>query len=136
MTKITPKNFAQALYGATKGKVGAEFENLIKRGVQILEHKRLLGKSKDVLSALEDIMDKDTGTVRMKVTTAKKLESDKRQKLEHEIKEKYKASRVISEYFEKKELLGGMRVEVGDEVLDNTYKSGLKQLEKFLIQGK
>jgi F0F1-type ATP synthase delta subunit len=136
MTKITPKIFAEAMYGATKGKVGAEFERLIKRGVQVLENKRLLGKSKDILAALVDLVDKDTGTVRVRVTTAGKMENEKRKKLEHEIKEKYKAKVVISEYFEKAELLGGMRVEVGDEVEDSTYKNGLRKLEKFLIQGK
>jgi F0F1-type ATP synthase delta subunit len=136
MTKITPQIFAEAMYGATKGKVGAEFEKLITRGVKILESKRMLGKSKDILSALENIVDRDTGTLRMKVTTAKKLENEKRHKLEQEIKEKYKAKVVISEYFEKKELLGGMRVEVGDEVQDTTYKNRLELLGKFLTEGK
>ena len=52
---------------------------------------------------------------------------------EEEIKQKYKAQKIISEYFEKEEVLGGMKVEVGYEVLDNTYKSKLQKLEKFLI---
>jgi F-type H+-transporting ATPase subunit delta len=136
MSRISPKTFAEALYSATKGKVGKEFEQLIERAVEILKNKRMLGKSKEILAALQDIIDKDNGTVRVKVTTAKKLEAEKRKKLEHEIKEKYKANMVISEYFEKEELLGGMRVEVGDEVVDSTYKNGLRKLEKFLIQGK
>lgn len=136
MTKITPKIFAEAMYAATKGKVGVDFEKMIKRGVQILDNKRMLGKSENILSALEHIVDIDTGTIRMRVTTAEKLGSEKRHKLEHEIKEKYKAKKVISEYFEKEELLGGMKVEVGDEVVDSTYKNGLEQLGKFLIQQK
>ena len=37
---------------------------------------------------------------------------------------------------EKEELLGGMRVEVGDEVLDTSYRSGLRKLESFLKQEK
>ncbi len=134
MSRISPKIFAEALYSATKGKVGNEFEQLIGRGVEILKNKRLLGKSKEILAHLQNIIDQDAGIVRVKVTTAKKLENDKRKKLEHEIKEKYKANTVISEYFEKEELLGGMRVEAGDEVVDSTYKNGLRKLEKFLIQ--
>jgi F0F1-type ATP synthase delta subunit len=134
MSTISPQNFAEALYSSTKGKVGVEFESLIKRAVLVLNNKRMLVRSKDILSALESIVDRDTGTVRVKVTTAKKLESEKRKKLEHEIKEKYKAKMVISEYFEKADLLGGMRVEVGDEVVDSTYKNGLEQLGKFLIK--
>ncbi len=64
------------------------------------------------------------------------MSNEERERIEKEIKEKYKAGKVISEFFQKEELLGGVRVEVGDEVLDTTYKTKLQKLENFLIQGK
>jgi len=134
MAKISPKNIAEAIYDAARGKSGGELDYVLKRGAQVLRDRRMLGKSEDVLGALQNIIEKKTGTVRMKVTTAKSMESTERKRLENEIKEKYKAQIVISEFFEKEELLGGMRVEVGDEVLDATYKSKLRQLEEFLIK--
>jgi F0F1-type ATP synthase delta subunit len=124
------------VYEATKGKSGSELAHVLRRSAQVLWHKRMLGKSEEVLQGLQDIIEKKSGIVRMKVTTARKLESGERKKLEHEIKEKYKAESVISEFFEKAELLGGRRVEVGDAVLDTTYKNKLRQLEKFLIKEK
>ncbi|MBI2627775.1 F0F1 ATP synthase subunit delta [Candidatus Nomurabacteria bacterium] len=136
MTKISPKNIAEAIYSATKGKSGDELERLLKRGARVLRDKRLLGKSEDVLNALQAIIEKKMGIVRMKITTAKRLEGGERKKLENEIKEKYKAQSVRSEFFEKAELLGGRRVEVGDEVLDTTYKSKLRKLENFLMREK
>jgi len=134
--KISPKNFAEAVYETTEGKSGQDLEVTLKRSVKILKDKRMLNKSKEVLNALQNIFDKKTGTVRMKVTTAKHLGEGEKSKLGNEIKEKYKAQKVIGEFFEKEELLGGRRVEVEDEVFDNTYRTKLQELEKFLIQGK
>lgn len=133
MQKISSKNIAEALYEATKGKNGVELEQILKRSVSILNKKNLLGKSENILHALQSIIDKKTNTIRLKVTTAKNLQNEERKKLEQEIKQKYKASVVMSEFFVKEELLGGVRVEVEDEVLDTTYKNKLQQLEKFLI---
>ena len=134
--KISPKNFAEAVYGATEGKSGPDLTIALKRSAQVLKDKRMLGKSNEVLNALQNIFDKKTGTVRMKVITAKSIDSHETSKLENEIKEKYNAQIVIGEFFKKEEILGGMRVEVEDEVLDNTYRNKLQKLEKFLMQAK
>ncbi|KKQ21185.1 MAG: ATP synthase subunit delta [Candidatus Nomurabacteria bacterium GW2011_GWA1_37_20] len=136
MSKIFPKNVAEAIYEATEGKSGTLLALTLHRGARMLHDKRILGKSNEILKALQNIFDKKTGTVRVKITTAKNMESRERKKIENEIKEKYKAPIVISEFFEKEELLGGMRIEVGDEVLDTSYRSKLQKLENFLRQEK
>jgi len=136
MAKISSKNFAEAIYRATAGKSGSELDRMLKRSAQVLQAKRMLGKAENILNALQDIIDKKTGTIRMKVITAKDLASGEIKKLENEVKEKYKAQIVKAEFFKKKELLGGMRIEVRDEVLDATYKKKLLKLEKFLMQEK
>lgn len=134
MSKISPKNIAEAIYSATKDKSGSALEHTLQHSAEFLRNKRMLGKSSEVLNALQNIFEKKEGIVRMKVTTAKRIESPEREEIENGIKEKYKAQDVISEFFEKPELLGGMRVEVGDEITDTTYKNKLRQLENFLMQ--
>ena len=136
MAKISPQNIAEAVYKATEGKSGQDLALVLKRSAKILGKRRMLGKSKEVLYALQNIFDKETGTIRMKVTTARSIGSGEKSNLENEIKKKYKAQNVISEFFEKRELLGGIRVEVGDEVMDGTWGHKLNQLKKFLIQAK
>ena len=136
MTKISPQNIAEAVYRATEGKSGQDLALVLKRSAKILGKRRMLGKSKEVLYALQNIFDKETGTIRMKVTTAKSMGSGDKSNLENEIKKKYKAQNVLSEFFEKREVLGGIRVEVGDEVMDGTWGHKLNQLKKFLIQAK
>jgi len=136
MTKISPKNIAEAVYALTENKTGKDLASLLKRSAQIIKDKRMLSRSNDIIKALQNIFDKKTSTIRMKVTTAKSLESSEKSKIENEIKEKYKAQVVIGEFFEKEELLGGTKIEVGDEILDSTYRNRLQKLEKFLIQEK
>ena len=133
MAKISPKNIAEAVYLASEGKSGAELEGILKNSAKMLKSKHMLGKSEDILSIFQGLIDKKEGIVRLKVTTAKSLSHEEKKKIEEEIKQKYKAEKVISEYFEKEEVLGGMKVEVGYEVMDNTYKSKLQKLENFLI---
>lgn len=134
MSKISPKNLAESIYKASHGKAGAELSQVLKNSAKMLAEKRLLGKSKDILKNLQEIIDKSEGIVRMKVVSAKALSSDEKKNLEHQTKEKYKAKSIVSEFFEDKEVLGGIRVEVGDEVMDNTWRAGLKKLEKVLIK--
>jgi len=134
--KISPNNVAEAIYGATVGKSGILLAQTLGSAAQMIKNRRMLGKSEEVLRALQDILDKETGTIRVKVTTAKNMENGEKKKIENEIKEKYNAKSVISEFFRKEELLGGMRIQVGDEVLDASYKNKLQKLENFLMQEK
>lgn len=134
MPQISPKSIAEAIYRATEGKSESELPHLLKRAAQVLRDKRMLGKSEEIMEALSNIIEKKSGIVRAKVTTAHSMDGGERNKLESEIKEKYNARTVKAEFFESPEMLGGMRIEVGDEVLDTTYKNKLRQLEKFLIQ--
>jgi len=136
MTKISPKNIAEAVYGTTTGKSGQDLAVAIKRSALIIKNKRMLSKTNEILSALQNIYDKKTDTIRIKVTTAENIGQGEKGKIENEIKKRYKAQNVKSEFFQKEELLGGMRIEVGDEVIDSTYSNKLQELEKFLIQEK
>lgn len=136
MVKISPKDIAEAVHSAVKGKSGQDLAVAIRRSIQVMIDKRMLGKSDEILNALQNIFDKKAGTVRIKVTTAKSLGQEEKNKLEDEIKERYNARIVASEFFEKEELLGGVRVEARDEVFDNTYRRKLHELEKFLMQEK
>lgn len=136
MTKISTKNIAEAVYKATEGKSGEDLKAVLRRSTQILSRKRLLGKSEEILQALQSILDKKNRTVRMKVISAKRIGNLEKHELAEEIKKKHKAHEVVGEFFENEDLLGGIRVEVGEEVLDNTYRNKLNKLNKFLRQEK
>lgn len=134
MTKISTKKLAEAIYDATLGLSSADSANMVKNIAVMLKNKKMLGKSEEILKHLQDIIDQKSGIVRARISSAKVVSEKEKKELENELKEKYKAQEIISEYFEKKELLGGMKVEVGNEVWDNTYRNKLNQLSKLLIK--
>ncbi len=134
MTKISTKKLAEAIYEATHGLSASDSANMVKNIAVMLKNKKMLGKSEEILRHLQDIIDQKSGVVRARISSAKVVSETEKKELEKELKEKYKAKEIISQYFEKKELLGGMKVEVGNEVWDNTYRNKLNQLSKLLIK--
>ena len=136
MRKTSPKQIAEAIYKAAEGKSKADVEVILKRAVAILGRKGILSRSEEIIGRLQNILDKKEGVVRARIFSSKKLPSEEKNKLEKEIKERYGAEKVVSQFFENEELLGGVRFEVGDEVLDATYRSKLRKLEKFLTEPK
>ena len=133
MNKISIKNLAKAIESSTENKSGAELSQIIKEVVKFLKRKNLLNKSKEILIELEKEIDRKQGRIKMKVKSATKIEESIKKDLEHEMKLKYKAKEIESEYIQDRNLLGGTRIEIGEEVIDTTYINKLNQLEKHLI---
>lgn len=133
MSKISIQNIAQAIAENTRGKSGGDLEMANKNTVQFLYKKKLLGRSEEILESVEKIIDKEEGIVRIKVLSAKSLDHNQKKEIEENIKNKYGAREIVSEYIEDKDLLGGMKIVIGDEILDTTYRNKLNQLATHLI---
>ena len=125
MSKISIQNIALAIHETTASP---------KEVVEFLNKRRLLSKSEEILTELEKVIHKEKGIMKMKVKSATALSEHKQKELEHEMREKYGAKHIESEYLEDKSLLGGMRIEIGEEIIDFTHRNKLDQLEKHLIQ--
>ncbi len=133
MSKISIKNIVESIYLVIENKTGADLASANKKIVKFLNKNKLLSKSTDILKELEKQIDKKDGRVKMKVKSSTKIVERKRKELEREMKYKYNAKEIEGIYLEDKSLLGGMKIEVGEDVLDMTYRNILNQLEKYLI---
>ena len=133
MAKVSTKNIALAIKDMTSGKSGKELEDILVEVVNYLVNKRLTSKSGEILKKLEELLDKDEGVVRAKVTYKEKPEKKLSDQLEELLKKRYKAKEMIIEQNENREILGGVKVEVGDEIIDLTFKNKIKQLQNYLI---
>lgn len=125
MSKISIKNISQAIY---------ETDADPKSVVDFLYKKGLLSKSEEILKELEKISHKNQSIMKMKVISAHKLSENKQKELEHEMREKYNLKHVESQYYEDKNLLGGIKIEIGEDIIDTTYRNKLNQLANHLIQ--
>lgn len=134
MSKLSLKKIAEGINEVLEDKSTSKIDATLKNIVEYLHKNRLLKDSNKILGELEKIINKKTGTIKVKIHHAKHLTENYKKTLEHEIKTKYKAKHIESEYFENKDLLGGVKVEVGEEIWDNTYRNKINQLRKHLIQ--
>jgi F0F1-type ATP synthase delta subunit len=133
MAVVSTKSFAYAILEASEGKTGKDLDAVLSNAVKILSDKHLLGKKEEVLQYLQDIVDQKEGVVRAHIESASKLSQKALDEIEQELKTRYKAKEIYLDVTENKKYLGGLRIQVGDEVIDLTLLEKTHQLQNYLI---
>ncbi|MCX6754799.1 MAG: F0F1 ATP synthase subunit delta [Candidatus Nomurabacteria bacterium] len=133
MATISINNLARAIYESSHDKDEAELDAVMKNAVNIISKKHLLSKSKEIINQLEKIADKNNGVIRAKISSKIKLEQKAITEIEDFIKKRYKAQNTVLEFQINEKLLGGIKIEIGDEIIDTTLKNKIKKLQNYLI---
>jgi len=133
MTNISIKNIAEAIYETTLDKEGPALEQALEKSAIFLKDKNLLGKKDEILQALEKIINKEKGIVKIKVSSNKKIDQEILTETEDFIKKKYTAKEIITESEVDPKLLGGLKIEIGDDIIDGTLVDKIHQLQNYLI---
>ncbi len=134
MAKFDINNLAEALYEATEGKSHEEQQKLIRAALVMLKKNGVVSRADELLEHFEKIHDKNHNTVRAEISSKTKLTEKEHHEIQTFIKHKHKAEHVIMEETEDKELLGGVKIKVGDTLYDGSLKSKLKKLEDYLVK--
>lgn len=132
--KVSPKTIAEAIYAGTKDKEGKELSSFLSDTVSFLEKNRMLGKYKEVLGHLQNLIDKKEKRLRASVTTAEKLTPKLLAELTDVLKHKYKVDDVEIDEHEDESLIAGVKVRIQDEVIDMTLSNKLNQLKTHLTK--
>lgn len=133
MAKLSTKYIAGAIFESLKNKSGAELATATTHVLDFLKKNNLFSKAPEILKYLEKIHDKDSNTVRAKILTKTPLSKSLTEHLETALKKRYKAKEVILEPIEDQTLLGGVRIESNDEVIDLSLKNKVHQLQEYLM---
>jgi F-type H+-transporting ATPase subunit delta len=133
MAAITNNNIARAIYETLKYKSEAERENLYPKVVLFLSKKRMLGNAGDILGRLDKIINTEEGKIEAKIYTARTLSDTTKKELREGISKKYGGKEVIIKEHLDEKILGGWRIEIGDEVIDTSLKNKIKKLQTHLI---
>jgi F-type H+-transporting ATPase subunit delta len=129
---LNNKNIARAVYETLKGKSDSERVFIYPKVVEFLNRKRLMSQAGDILERLEKIINTEEGRLEARVYTVKNLGDDIKRKLAEAISKKYGGKDIlIKEHLDEK-ILGGYRIEIGDEVIDLSLKSKIKKLQEHL----
>lgn len=134
MANISIKNMAEAIYQSGKDKSGIDLADTMKNATKILAEKHLIGKAPQILEKLEQIIDNHESIARVKITSANKLPKKDIEDIEELIKKRYVAREVEMILKEDENLLGGIKIEIGDEVINMTLRNRLNKLQDYLIK--
>lgn len=134
MATISINNLARAIYESSEGKEGIELDHTIKNAVKLLSEKHAIGKAKEILNKLQKIVDKNEEVVRAKISSKTEIKKEIISDVENFIKKRYKVKKAILELEVDEKLLGGIKIEVGDEIIDMTLKNKIHKLENYLIK--
>ncbi len=134
MAIISNSNIARAIYLISRNKSRSEQVDISKKVVGFLFKKRLLSKAKDIILQLEKIINHEEDRIIAKVSSAEKLNHQTKTHLEHTLKKRYSAKEIVLVEKVDEELLGGLKVEINDEVIDFSIKNKIGKLQEYLTR--
>lgn len=134
MTALSNNDIAQAIYFVSKDKTNSELRIVNDKIIKFLVRRRLLSKSEDILEKLDKIINVENKKIIAKILSARKVRDEIKKELIDFLRERYKAKEIFLEERLDEKLLGGIRIEVNDEIIDLTIKNKIKKLEEYLIK--
>jgi F-type H+-transporting ATPase subunit delta len=129
---VTTKQLAQALYEATEGKSEHEVEAVAKNTIRFLKSKNMASRTSELIEAYQRIWEKENGVLRARVRSRKELTETEKKEIESLLKNKFKAENVQIENIADEGILGGVRIEIGDTIMDATVNRTIDQLADHL----
>lgn len=133
MVKLSNNDIAEAIYQASKEGSGST-QPFLKNVVDFLHKKRLLSKASEIMLALEKIINKEKNKLVVRVSSVLKLENKLKDELEQFLKKKYGSKEVELVEMIDSRLVGGFKIEVGDEVIDFSIKNKIGKLQAHLTK--
>ena len=134
MANLSNNDIAKAIYFVSKDKTDIELKDINKKVIRFLAHRRLLSKTKDILDRLGKIINKVEERIVVKVSSAQKLEEKIKKELILFLKKRYGAKEIVLKEILDGKLLGGMKLEINDEIIDLTVKNKIKKLQEHLTR--
>lgn len=129
--KISPKQYARSLVETAGGDSEKEEWVLLDRFFEILQKNNDLKKMPKIISEMEKINEAQSGVKKAKLATAVELsdvmKKEVAQKLENVFKERIVLSAKIVP-----EILGGIIIEAGNEILDASARGTINKFKQVL----
>lgn len=134
MSTISNSNIAEAIYLFSKDNVHVSHSEMYGKILRFLAHRRLFGRSKEILTELRKIINRDRGIVEVEITSATGLGENIRKDITHTLAKRYNAKEVVLIEKVNNRVLGGFRAESNGEVIDFTIKNKFKKLQEHLTR--
>ena len=130
--KINTKAYAIALYETIKETKGEALKSALANFVLLLAKKNLLGASQKILADFERYYNEAEGILTVNAETAKALSAEEKENIIKNLK-KITGKEIELAGIVKPELIGGLRLKIGDTLIDGSLQNQLSSLRKKLI---
>jgi F-type H+-transporting ATPase subunit delta len=132
--KITPKQYAQSLYESLKGEDKKHASEIVKKFFEVLVKNNNVGQMSRIIEQFAKIWNAENGIAESVVTSAKELDKETVKLLNGYIAEQTGAKEVqITEKVDK-DILGGVVIRYGDQVLDGSLKTRISSLKEQMVK--
>ncbi len=108
-------------------------ENLFKNFLSFLISKRRFFYVEQILKNFNEICSEKRGELKAEIKSAKELSSEEISKITEELSNSFK-SKIKLKYIFDKSLIGGLVVQVGSTMINNSIKNKLQQIENRMIE--
>ncbi|HAS80597.1 MAG: ATP synthase subunit delta [Candidatus Nomurabacteria bacterium GW2011_GWE1_32_28] len=134
MSTISNNDIANAIYLVSKNKTETELRIVNNKIIKFLTHKRFLSKTNDILERLDKIINRENKKIIVKISSAKKLKEEIKIQLALFLKKRYEMEKIVFNEIIDEKLLGGIRIEIDDEIIDLTIKNKIRKLQEHLTR--
>src|SRR3989344_264059 len=128
MSAISDTQIAHAIYLSLKDKEPAETHKVHKQIINFLARKKLMSRASAILLKLQKVINQENKIVAAKVHSGHKLGEKVEKDLVHFLKNRYSADHAEIDEKLDKNLLGGYKIEVEDEVIDLSIRNKISKL--------
>ncbi|MFA5062027.1 MAG: F0F1 ATP synthase subunit delta [Patescibacteria group bacterium] len=129
MKKTSNKQYAKALFEATKGMSAHNLTEIVNSFLGILQRDHRLKKIEYIIEEFVKYSKKAGGIKEIEVESARKLEPVTIEKIRKVFGAKSEITETIN-----KDLIGGLRLKVDDVILDASIKNQLQRLKQTLTK--
>jgi len=132
--KITPKQYALALYGSIKDEKTEKIKVILNEFVNVLSKNNDILKSEKIILEFEKTWNKKKGIVEAEIISANDLDKPIVKLLNEYIAKLSGADQVISGQAVDKNLLGGVVVKYSDKIIDGSLRTRLNNLKEEMVK--
>lgn len=125
--KLSIRDYAEALYELVSANP-EKTKGLVSRFYQKLQTDRKTNLLPLIVNELQRLEDEQQDRFRVEVVTARPLEQTVRRDMRHYLKQHFSKREVEIEETIDPDLIGGLKIKVGDRVVDHTIQGKLEQL--------
>ena len=133
--KVDHKTYAQLLSELTEGVEKEKLDEILSKFVNLLKKNGHTGMIDEIISEFYKVFNKREKIEVVEVTFAHDVDEEMLDQIEEFIKEELGTKKIEVEKKLDRKLLGGLKIQVGDMVLDASLKTKIKRLKQgFLIK--